>query len=74
MSNTLSSKRPGFVEARIKDSFGGKFSVWRAGEKVKAWKDEDGTYTIERMQWHGALVPCCNSCIMVPESVLILAP
>lgn len=69
MSDILHSKRTGFVLATTVKAFVGRYSKWEQGEKVKAWLNEDGTYTIERVRWTGSLVPLWKSCYGVPKRV-----
>lgn len=72
--NPLASKRPGSVPAIIARSFKGTFSVWSAGEHVKAWLEADGSYSIERIHWTGSLVPLAHACILIPREALTFPP
>lgn len=68
--DVLASRRPGWVEAVIAKATGGEFARFRKGERVRAWKDEDGSFTIERFRWSRCRVPLVHACFGIEADCL----
>lgn len=48
----------------------GKYTSWRAGQKVRAKKAGRNSWVIERDRWRGSLVPLANALCGVPRICL----